>query len=187
MDLTRLRTGEQIAAVAAIALFIIMFAADWFGIKAGGVEFTRDAWGSYGFTDVILLLTVLAAIGLAYLSASGARVNLPVAASAIVTALGILSLILIIISIISPPNFAGVSLPEGVDKTRHVGVWLGLIATAVLTYGGYLAMQEEGTTFGAQADRLRGGGGSGRRGPGAPPPPPPPSSGTGTGPPPPSA
>ena len=177
MDLTRLRTGERIAAVAAIALFIIMFAADWFGIKAGGVEFTRDAWGSYGFTDVILFITVLAALGLAYLSVSGARVNLPVAASAIVTALGILSLILIIISIISPPNFSGVSLPAGVDKTRHVGVWLGLIATAALTYGGYLAMQEEGTTFGAQADRLRGGGSGSRRGPGAPPP----SSGTGTG------
>jgi hypothetical protein len=176
MDLTRLRAGEQIAGIAAIALIIIMFAFDWFGLKFGGVEFTRDAWGAYGFTDVVLFITALAALGLAYLSASSQRLNLPVAASAIVTALGILCLILIIISIISPPNFSGVSLPSGVDKTRKVGVWLGLIATAALTYGAFQAMQEEGTTLGREADRLRGR----RRGPGAPPPPPP-SSGTGTG------
>jgi hypothetical protein len=186
MDLTKLRQGEKIAAISAVALFLIMIIFKWFGLKLSGafggtnvsVEGSKNAWGSYGFTDIVLLITVLAALGLAYLSASNQRLNLPVAASAIVTALGILSLILIIISIISPPDFGASG--SGIDHTRKIGVFLGLIATAALTYGGYLAMQEEGTSLGEQADRLRGRGTGG----GAPPPPPPPSSG---GPPPPSA
>src|SRR3989442_1642032 len=112
MDVTRLRRGEQIAAISGFALILIMFIFDWFGLKYGGLEATRNAWGAYGFTDIVLFITALAAIGLAYLSASRQRLNLPVALSAIVTALGILSLILIIISLISPPNFSG-------DLLRH--------------------------------------------------------------------
>jgi hypothetical protein len=183
MDLTRLGTGEKIAGIAGIALILIMFAFDWFGANFAGVSgvVTTNAWGSYGFTDVVLFITALAAVGLAYLAATRQTVSLPVAASAIVTALGILSVILILVSIISPPDL-GFTGPA-VDHTRKAGVWLGLIAAGVVTYGGYLAMQEEGTTLGGEADRLRRGS---RGGPGAPPPP---SSGRGTGtggPPPPS-
>ena len=169
MDLTRLRTAERIAGIAGIALILIMFIFDWFGANFAGVSgvVTANAWGSYGFTDIVLFITALAGIALAYLSATRQSVALPVAASAIVTALGILSLILIVISIISPPDLG---FTGRVDHTREAGVWLGLIATAALTYGGYLAMQEEGTTLGREADRLRGRGG----GSSSPPPPPPP-------------
>jgi hypothetical protein len=173
MDVNRLRSGEKIAAVSAIALLLIMFIFDWFGLKAsaGGfsAEGARNAWGSYGFIDIVLFVTFLAALGTAYLSASQQNVNLPVAASALVAGLGIISVILIIISIISPPDF-GVS-GDGIDHTRKIGVWLGLIAAAGVAYGGWRAMQEEGTSFGAQRDRLQD-----RYGGDEPPPPPPPAS-----------
>ena len=107
--------------------------------------------------------------GLALISASQTEVDLPVAASAVVAGLGILSVVLIIISIISPPDF-GVDLSgSGIDHTRKFGVWLGLIAAVGVAYGGWRAMQEEGTSFGDQADRFRGP----DEGPGATPPPPP--------------
>jgi hypothetical protein len=176
MDLTRLRRGEQIAAISGFALILIMFIFDWFAVSFGPLQVSGNAWDSYGFTDIVLFITALAALGLAYLSASRQRLNLPVAASAVVTALGILSLILILISLISPPDF-GFNV-SGLTHTRKAGVFLGFIAVAVLTYGGYLSMQEEGTTLGSEADRLR----RGRGGSGSPPPP---SSGAG-GPPPPS-
>jgi hypothetical protein len=171
MDLTRLTQGEKIAAVSGIALILIMFIFKWFGLEVGVAGFTaegsRNAWGSYGFIDIVLFVTVAAAIGLALISASQTEVGLPVAASAVVAGLGILSVVLIIISIISPPDF-GVE-GSGIDHTRKIGVWLGLIAAIGIAYGGWRAMQEEGTSFGEQADRFRGP----DEGPGAAPPPPP--------------
>jgi hypothetical protein len=177
MDFTRLTQGEKVAAVSGIALILIMFIFDWFGLKFTGgpeglgvsVEGSRNAWGSYGFIDIVLFITVAAAVGLALISASQSELGLPVAASAVVAGLGILSVVLIIISIISPPDF-GVDLSgSGIDHTRKIGVWLGLIAAIGVAYGGWRAMQEEGTSFGDQADRFRGP----DEGPGATPPPPP--------------
>src|SRR3954454_15610352 len=163
MDLTRLTQGEKIAGVSGIALILIMFIFKWFGLKFSGgagavgfsVEGARNAWGSYGFIDIVLFITVVAAVGLAAIKASDADGGLPVAASAIVAGLGILSVVLIIISIISPPDF-GVGDISGVDHTRKIGVWLGLISAIGIAYGGWLAMQEEGTSFGGEGDRFRG-------------------------------
>src|SRR5438105_13728596 len=94
MDLTKLSNGEKIAGVSAIALIIIMFAFKWFGLKAGvggfSVEGSKNAWGSYGFTDIVLFVTALAALAMVYFSASDTSVDLPVALSAIVTGLAIL-------------------------------------------------------------------------------------------------
>jgi hypothetical protein len=197
MDLNRLRQGEQIAAIAAIVLILDMFIFKWFGLKASGSTplgnfsaegGTKNAFGSFSFIDIILLITVLAALGLAYLRASDSDVDLPVAASVVVTILGGLSTLLILFRIISPPDL-GVDV-SGIDTTRKIGVWIGLIAAGALTYGGYLAMQEEGTSFQGTADRFGGGGGGFGDEPPAPPPPggepaPPPSTEPPSAPPPP--
>ena len=181
MDFTVLIRGEKIAGLAGILLILIMFIFDWFGLGSSGTvqgfsfgEATSNAWGSYGFTDIVLFVTALAAIALAFTAASDAEVGLPVALSAIVTALGVLSLILVVISIISPPDFGAPDV-SGLDHSRKIGVWLGLIAVAAVTIGGFLAMQEEGTSFAGEADRFRGTG-TGGPGAGPPAPPPPPSS-----------
>jgi hypothetical protein len=169
-----------------VALLIVMFFS-WFGapdtVSAGGVEIdvgetagalgidtTANAWQSFDFIDIILFVTAATAIGLAVATAMARTVALPVAASAITAGLGILSTILILYRIIDPPE----------DASREFGVFLGLVAAAGIAYGGWRAMQEEGTTFGGEADRL-----GDRLGDREPPtsPPPPPAGGTG-GPPP---
>jgi hypothetical protein len=179
MDLTRLTQGEKIAGVSGIALILIMFIFKWFGLKAGvggfTVEGSRNAWGSYGFIDIVLFITVVAAVGLAALKASDSDVGLPVAGSAIVAGLGILSVVLIIISIISPPDFGAGDI-SGIDHTRKIGVWLGLISAIGIAYGGWRAMQEEGTSYGGEPDRFRGAPDEPSAGPPPPPPPPPPPS-----------
>jgi hypothetical protein len=160
MDFTRLTQGEKIAGVSGVALILIMFIFKWFGLEASlpgfVAETSENAWHAYGwFLVLVLLATGFAAVGLAAVKASQTDVGLPVALSAIVAGLGGIAVVIIIISIISPPNIAGVDLAEGIDKTRKLGVWLGLIAAAGVAYGGWRAMQEEGTSFGEEADRFR--------------------------------
>jgi hypothetical protein len=111
--------------------------------------------------------------------------------SAIVTVLGVISVLLILFRVIDPPSFGsfgGVS----VDATLKLGIFLGLISAGGIAYGGYSTMREEGLTFADAADGLsRGGsgpsgpgGGTGPQSPASTPPPPPSSQAP---PPPPSA
>ncbi len=163
--MANLKTGEKIAGIAGIALLLIMFIFDWFSVDAGGFEFGGNAWDVFGFIDIVLFVTVVAAIALAVTAATASQVNMPVALSAITAGLGVIATLLVLYRIIDPPG--GEAEELGVDISRSIGVWLGLIATVAVAYGGWRAMEEEGTSFGAQADRL---------GSDAPPPPPPPPS-----------
>jgi hypothetical protein len=180
MDTGRLRTGELIAAVSGVALLIVMFL-PWFGVDFGGGEALEglgvdvsvpevsedfNAWESFDFIDLVLFVTAVVAIGLGVAAAMSQQVNLPVATSAIVAGLGILATVLVIYRILDPVG----------EADRKFGLFLGLIAAAGVAYGGWRSMQEEGTSFGAQADRLQDRVGGGDEPP-PPPPPPPPSSG----------
>ena len=173
MDTKRLRTGELIAAIAALLLFIVMFL-NWFGApevdtgvpgldvegsaEAAGVDTSLNAWESFGFIDIVLLVTILVAIGLAVASATGRTVSLPVAASALTAGLGILSTLLILYRILDTPF----------ELDREIFVFVGLVLAAAIAFGGWRAMQEEGTTFAGEADRLgdRTGGSGTATGPG---------------------
>ncbi|MFI5025979.1 MAG: hypothetical protein ACHQCI_04440 [Solirubrobacterales bacterium] len=187
MDLDRLSTGEKIASVSAILLFVFMFF-NWFGVEVSGVGgFSGtisgeggNAWEALDFIPIVLVVTIVAALGVAALRLSDAAYEPPVAANTVVTVLGVISVLLILYRIVDPPTFAdfgGVS----VDATRNIGIFLGLVSAAGIAYGGYSAMREEGITFGDAADRLSGGPGAGT----PPPPSPPPSSSAPPPPPPP--
>lgn len=173
MEAGRLGRGELIAAVSGAALFIIMFL-PWFGLGgelgdafdqaqelglAPDVDTNANAWQAFGFIDIVLFVTVIVAVAFGVAAAMAQNVALPVAASAITSGLGILSLVLIAYRLLDTPS----------DSSRKFGVFLGLIAAAGVAYGGWVGMQEEGTSFGDQVDRAQGGGGA------EPPPPPPPA------------
>jgi hypothetical protein len=212
MDFDQVPRGALIAGISGVLLFIFMFLS-WFGApeagvitpagqeldfsglaEAAGVDTTLNAWQAFDFIDLVMLLAIIAAIGLLVMSAMGTSINLPVAASAIVTALGALATLLVLYRIIDPVF----------DADREFGLFLGLLACAGITVGGWLAMQEEGTSFGdlGSTGGTGGYGGTGTGGyndPGAqapppghaPPPgqapPPPPAGGTQPPPPPPPA
>ena len=177
MDFTRLTQGEKIAGASGIALILIMFIFNWFGLEVTGaeafgvsVEAVANAWGSYGFIDIVLFITVAAAIGLALISASQTEVGLPVAASAVVAGLGILSVVLILYQHHQPAGLRCRSVGYSASRARgRSASGSGLIAAIGVAYGGWRAMQEEGTSFGEEADRFR----EPDEGPGAAPPPPP--------------
>jgi hypothetical protein len=148
-DLSRLRRGEKIAAVAAVLLFILMFF-DWYSVSVsagpfGDVSGGASAWQAFDVLDIYLFIVILAAIGLAVLTATERSPALPVTGAVIVTALAALGTILVLYRLIDTPIG---DVPDGVDVGRTVWAFLGLIAIAAVTYGGYLAMRDEGTTIG---------------------------------------
>lgn len=140
MDVSRLSQGERIAAGSAIILIVVMSVFSWFEVRndiagalssAPGVDTTFNAWQAFDFIDVVLLVTIVVAVGAAVVKAADAAGDFPL--STIVAALGALSTILIFFRIVDPPN----------DASRKLGVFLGLIFAALLTYGGWLAMESE--------------------------------------------
>jgi uncharacterized membrane protein YhaH (DUF805 family) len=183
----RLSTGEKIAGGSAVLLFIFMFF-DWFSVKVSGgdgllsVSAGGNAWEVFSTIDVILLIVVLVALAVVVIRISDAIVEPSFSLNTVVAVLGGIAVLLILYRIIDPPLDTG-DFP-GVDVSRSLGVYLGLIAAAGITYGGYRAMQEEGTSFGEIGDQFSNRGGSGGTPPqqppsATPPPPPPPSSGQG--------
>jgi hypothetical protein len=143
VDAGRLSRGELIAGIAGLALFIFMFFS-WFGSPSiagdalDGVVIdlglTANAWQAFDFIDLVLLLTVIVSVGFAIAAAAAKNVNLPVAGGALTAGLGIIATLLVLYRIIDPPFNAG----------REIGVWLGLIASAGVAFGGWTAMQEQG-------------------------------------------
>jgi hypothetical protein len=154
MDFSRVRTGELIAGVSGVALFIIMFLT-WFelpevtaqAVEQLGGDTSESAWTAFDFIDLVLLLAAVAGVGLTVLAAAQSNVQLPVAASAITAGLGIFATLLVLYRVLDPPS----------DLDRAYGLYLGLIASAGIAVGGWMAMQEEGTSFGGEADRFGGG------------------------------
>jgi hypothetical protein len=152
-DRNRLSQGELIAGIAGFILLIDLWF-KWYGVKvsAGGalrnfnIGVSANAWESFGLIDIILFLVALIAIGVAVLRALNNMPDMPFPPATLVTVAGGIALLLIIYRIIDTPvDTGGV---DGIDVTRKIGVWIGLLSAAAVTYGGWRAMQESGASFG---------------------------------------
>jgi len=176
MDLNRLRLGELVAGVCGVLLIIVMFLS-WYGIggalgggladdvaKSAGVDVTVNAWQSFDFIDLLLFVTAIVAIGAAVLTATQRSVALPVAASVIVTGLGVLVTLLVAYRLLNEP---------GPDKFIDIkfGAYLGFLICAGIALGGFMSMRDEGTSFGQAAQQAKGRGDT-TQPPAAPAPPP---------------
>jgi hypothetical protein len=172
---SRASQGEQIAGLSGVALILIMFLFAWYAPDVGGVDVSGiDAFDAYGdWLNLILVVTAFSGIELAFFGARALRIQLPVSLSVVTAVLGAISAILILIFLISTPgvSFGG---PDDFDTERKIGVYLGLLAALGIAAGGYLAMQEEGTSFQDAADRLSERGRARPRATEPPPPEPPP-------------
>jgi hypothetical protein len=144
MDFSKLRTGELIAGVCGVLLLIVMFFS-WYGIggsagsilSAANIDTTVNAWKAFDFIDLLLFVTAIVAIGAAVLAASGRSVALPVAASVVVTVLGIIVTLLVLYRIINQPG------PNDVVDVKF-GAYLGFLICLGIAVGGFLAMADEG-------------------------------------------
>ena len=134
MDFSRLRTGEQIAGIGGLALFILLFF-DWYGAGGGFDEGGLSGWDALGGdgTGFIVALTAVAGIALVVLAASGQRLNVPLRRGAITAVLGSLSVAIILWRLIANGQ-----------ADLKVGIFLGLIAAGAVAYGAIQALREDG-------------------------------------------
>ena len=143
MDTSRISFGEMIAGVSAIALFVFMLL-PWYGVSASfggvGISDSASAWEAFGFIDILLFLVLAVALGLVIARAADAMPDLPQPPGLIIAAAGAFAVVLILFRLIVVPD--GNVDVDGVDFSRKIGIFLGLIAAAGITFGGWTAMDE---------------------------------------------
>ena len=140
--LRRLRRGERTAGIAGIVLAISLFTS-WYGLEISVPRFgtvpipsvTTDAWDAFSVIDVLLALTAVVAIGLAFAQARFRAPAVPVALSIAGIWLGAISVLAILFRIIDPP---------GPHLSVQGGAWVGLIASSAITAGCWLSLRTEG-------------------------------------------
>ncbi|HEX5821474.1 MAG TPA: hypothetical protein VFY30_06890 [Solirubrobacterales bacterium] len=143
LDSSRLRTGEIVAGIGGVALFVFLFF-DWFG---GGAEVSGSlvngtavlshpgisGWDALiDLPGFLIILSGVSGIALAYLAMAGQRVNIPVRRGVVTALLGTLAILLILWRMV-----AG-------SPTLKIGVFLGLAAAIAITAGALMALGEDG-------------------------------------------
>jgi hypothetical protein len=145
MDPSQASMGEKIAAGSAVLLFISLFF-PWYGVKvsAAGTSVSLSgslsAWEAFGFIDILLFLCAVTAVGIVVAGLAGALPALPVPASQILLGVGAFALLLVLYRLIDTPAPDG--LPDSVDFTRKLGLFIGLVAAGGMAYGGFQTTKE---------------------------------------------
>ena len=150
----RLTFGEILSAVAGLTLFGLMYGV-WYEhptaasipAEAIGFETTPNAWQSFQVIDWVLLATIVCTLSAALITVTRSTIHLPLSASAVVTVMGGIAVLLIAYRIIDPIQI------QGYSYRRDVALYLGCGAAALVTLGGLLAMREQGTSLGRELAR----------------------------------
>lgn len=141
-EFQKLNTGEQVAAGSALALLVCMFFG-WFNFG-----FTaQSAWESLHYISPILAVAIAFTVGVALVKASGKSLG-DVPDGSTIFVLGCIATALVLFRLIDPVSYPGA---EGFEASGSVeaGLFLGLLASAGIAAGGYLA------TGGTALDQLR--------------------------------
>lgn len=153
-DISRLRRSDQIIGASAIAFFIFLFFFKWYGVTSNvssfagvNVNVSKSGWSVFTNSRWIWLITIIVAIGVVVVVAGQLKLETPIKPSVLVAGLGALSTLLILYRIIHHPSASASVGNFHASAGIKIGIWLGLIAAAGVTYGGYLAMGDEGTSL----------------------------------------
>ena len=146
MDTSKLSVGDQVAAVSGIVLLVVMFL-PWYGVEVNVAGLSAStsvtAWEAMSFIDILLFLVALVAIGVPVARASGSLPDDTPASLLLLTAGGIGLLLALYRLIDIPTPDIPAAAESSVDFGRKIGLFLGVLATAGITYGGWRANEEE--------------------------------------------
>jgi drug/metabolite transporter (DMT)-like permease len=142
---TRLRSGETLAALAAIALALLL-ALDWFYLSTPDARVGAHESGirSLGwFAEVLLVLAILSALALAFFTVANRSPGLPVMFAVLTTFLGAFATIAILVRLLAQP---GLGVEAGnADVEIELPAYLGVLAALGITAGGWRTMADERT------------------------------------------
>src|SRR3954467_13709208 len=115
MNVSNVRPGHRIAAIAGVVLFLVMWFS-WYGVdldkvaggnavKNLGIDTTANAWQSFSWIDLLMLLTVIVAVGSAAAPAWGAgRAGGLAPPAGLPAGLGALTVLAILYRLINEPG-----------------------------------------------------------------------------------
>jgi hypothetical protein len=129
----RLRPGDAMAGGGALLLLVVTFL-DWY-TPAGGAE-GLDAWHAFSVLDLLLALVVLLGLALAVSQVAGRGPALPVGISVLTATITSGVTLLVLYRILNQPG------PND-QIAVSAGAWLGLVCTALVAAGGWLALADE--------------------------------------------
>ena len=138
----RLRPADLVAGAGGLALLAAMFL-HWYGIPVevlatGGpshaIEFT--AWQAFDVLDIVLGVLALVPLALVFTQATRESPAFPVLFSVLTIVAGALAALLILYRIVNQPG------PNG-SIDVEAGAWLGFLAAAVATSGGWWSTRDE--------------------------------------------
>jgi hypothetical protein len=141
----RLRQGALITAGSAVALLVVMFAMEWYGVDEmpgrasahNALSHAENAWTALTIVRWLMLVTIVVALGSVLLHGSqrthGAKTN----TGALVALLGGLTAVVLIDRVL-------IDLPSSnavVDQ--KLGAFIGVLSAVGIALGGYESMLEE--------------------------------------------
>lgn len=152
MSLARLRLGEWVTLAGALGLLVTMFF-DWFGVEGDGrlLEIVRvsgllekSGWSGVGWA-LAALLALAIALGLAIVVATATRQTpaWSVGACVLAVPVGLIAFLVLALRLLTQPGL-GVGLPDEFVDIK-LAAHLGLLFTALIPVGAFLALKDERT------------------------------------------
>jgi hypothetical protein len=151
MRLDRLRGAELLAGGGGTLLFAVMFL-PWFGkVSPYCVQLTGfscghdfDAWEAFGFTDLVLLLAAICGIAMA-VAGTNSKTDAQITSAALTVPVALLATLLVVYRLLDPVG----------SKDLRIGIFLGLLGCAAVTYGSWRAVRNERPSTVARPARPR--------------------------------
>jgi hypothetical protein len=138
--LSRIRAGEALTAIGAIALFVLLFL-DWF--SGGGVS--ASGWSSLGWALVVLLVIVMAlAVVVVAAVVTGAKPAIAVGSAGITFTVGTVTFLIALVRVLITQPALDMGLGNDAVSVQVAG-YLGLVALALIAAGGWLTVADERT------------------------------------------
>jgi hypothetical protein len=135
----------MIAAVSGAVLIVVLFL-PWYGVDVEVAGFSASesasAWEALSFIDILLFLVGLVALGVPAARMAGV-LPADVPGALLLVAAGVVGLLLVLYRLIDipAPDVPAVA-EDAVDFGRRIGVFLAVLATAGIAYGGWRANAE---------------------------------------------
>jgi hypothetical protein len=138
--LSRIRAGEALTAIGAIALFVLLFL-DWF--SGGGVS--ASGWSSLGWALVVLLVIVMA-LAVVVLAAvvTAAKPAIAVGSAVITFTVATVTFLIALVRVLITQPALDMGLGNDAVSVQVAG-YLGLLALALIAAGGWLTVADERT------------------------------------------
>jgi hypothetical protein len=138
--LSRIRAGEALTAIGAIALFVLLFL-NWF--SGGGVS--ASGWSSLGWALVVLLVIVMA-LAVVVLAAvvTAAKPAIAVGSAVITFTVATVTFVIALVRVLITQPALDMGLGNGAVSVQVAG-YLGLLALALIAAGGWLTVADERT------------------------------------------